>query len=82
MLGKCVSGNQFSDLPPVGFAPSELADDRLRRSADFNPVLSGKHASAPPKKIDFTPYAYVRDHVLGGGPDPPRERSNFGVVPH
>jgi len=27
-----------------------------RRSADFNPVLSGKHGRAP--QIDFTPYAY------------------------
>ena len=30
-----------------------------RRSADFNPVLSGKYAQLPmPPQIDFTPYAY------------------------
>ena len=51
MLGKPVSGNQFFKIfwgGPVGFAG--------RRSADFNPVLAGKHARAP--KIDLTPYAY------------------------
>jgi len=34
------------DLPPVGFAPSALAGDWLRR-----PVLSGKHARAHQKSI-------------------------------
>ena len=40
------SGGGPPDLPPVGFAPSALAGDWLRR-----PVLSGKHARAHQKSI-------------------------------
>jgi len=52
MLGKRVFGNQFFKI----FWLCAFAGSAGRRSADFNPVLSGKHGRAP--QIDFTPYTY------------------------
>ena len=61
MLVKCVSGNQFFKIfwKTAPWASrlrrSRVTDSAGRPSADFNPVLSGKHARVPP--IEFTPYA-------------------------
>ena len=83
---KCLE-NAF---PAINFPTSRPWASRLRSSQTTDsaaPRTSTQSCreSMPvpaPKKIDFTPYAYVRDHVLAGGPDPPMERSNFWVVPH